>query len=340
MANNGIVIGGDQSLKGGEYRQGVYARHPAMTPKYARGLEYMARFMVPFSANDAGLKARNDYIQAVPRSATELAMTLATVSSENPKWRTEGMAGAAPAGKPGGVAGGYGYIDFLLQQVQESYQEKIQIVDVLSDNYVSYCFGQNPPVFNYTGLLYNSLQDDWRAAFTVLYQEMLRATKLARQKQVVILSYDDVFVTGVLISMSQTLVAETQIAAAFNFSMLVKRYDVNQRDNRSAVFFPTQLNSYPFKVTPDAFTSPAIAGTDTTQWAAPGVIYTTKQREKTGVGGFVDSTIDFVAPTLDAQYKSETMYNAAKGAASGAAAPPPVGKVATEKVNAFLDGMW
>jgi hypothetical protein len=266
-------------------------------------------------------------------------MTLATVHSNDKNWRSNGMAGAQPAGRTPGVAGGYGYIDFLLQQVQESYAEKIQVVDVLSDNYASYCFGQNPPVFNYTGLLYNSLQDDWRAAFTILYQELLRATKLARQKQVVILSYDDVFVTGVLISMSQTLVAETQIAASFNFSMLVKRYDVNQRDSRSPIFFPTQLNTYPFKVSPDAFTSPAVAGTDTTQWAAPGVIYTTKQREKGGVAGFVDDMM-MVVPTLDAQYKSETMYNAAKGAASGAAAPPVGSKVATGQIDTFLAGMW
>lgn len=117
-----------------------------------------------------------------------------------------------------------GYIDFLLTSAQEAYTEKVQIVDVLSDNYVAYFFGAAPPVFNYSGMVYNTQQDDWRSALTILYQTYLRGTKLARNKTVVCLSYDEVLVTGALLNMTQSLAAETQTAAQFSFSMLVKDY--------------------------------------------------------------------------------------------------------------------
>lgn len=290
---NGVdTVGGDAGLD--DYfsdRKGVFANHPASTPKYHTGnndasLNYMARLFIPFSDPDA----RDAFVASFDGPAQKLADALATT-------------GKKPTNSPYGM----GYIDFLLQQAVENYQEKFQAADVLSDNYVSYFFGQSPPMFQYQGALLNSQQDNWRAAFTTMYHDIIRGTKLARKKLVVVLTYDDVFVTGVLAGMSQTLTAEFELAASFNFQMLVKRYDIVPRDFYPA--YPTPLDGFPFRVSGKAFASPLLAATDVSSWNAGDPIYTAGQREKSkGQENGQDDITRYGASPAE-QYEQDTFYN-------------------------------
>lgn len=243
------LVGGDFSLLPGaleaeknaaERRKGVFSTHPAMTPKYTptnddRALETMARLLIPMS----GQKALDKFVASFggPSSseAQKLAKTLASIGNKGSKG-----------------AYGLGYIDFLLVSAVESYQEKVQIVDVLSDNYVAYYFGAAPPVFQYSGVLLNSKQDDWRSAFTIIYNDIIRGTELARRKAVVTLSYDNMAVTGTVMNMSQNFSADGpfyQLAASFNFSLLVQRIDVE----RITLSPPTEVASFPSYVKPGEF---------------------------------------------------------------------------------------
>lgn len=223
-----------------ERRKGVFAEYPAMTPKYTptnddRSLETMARLIVPMS-NPTAL---NNFVASFGKpgasEAQKLAKTLASIGNRN-----------------GTGNYGLGYIDFLLTSAVEAYQEKVQVVDVLSDNYVAYYFGSQPPVFQYSGVLLNSKQDDWRSAFTIIYNDIIRGTELARRKAVVTLSYDNMAVTGTVMNMSQNFSAEGpfyQLAASFNFSLLVQRIDVQ----RVLLSEPTQVATFPTYVKPGAF---------------------------------------------------------------------------------------
>jgi hypothetical protein len=209
----GDTIGGDLGWleKGDVAPKGVHALYPGCTPKYRTSIEgateTMARLLVPLT----GYRARERFLASVPKGQTrELAQAIAVDSAE----------------PIAGERGNLGYIDFILQVAQESYEEKVQVVDTLSDNYVAYFFGQNPPVFQYQGKLLNTFQDDWRAAFTLLYGEIMRGTKLARRRRLITLTYDNVAVTGSVVNMNQTLTADMEMAADFTFGLLVKRYDV------------------------------------------------------------------------------------------------------------------
>jgi len=283
---NGVYPGGDgtdiTSLAGGDRtaRKGVFAQYPATTPKYHTGntypsLEYMARLFIPLPSP----AAHKAFLATVlDKNAIALAKALATTG------RSENF--------------GAGCIDFLLQQVQESYQEKYEAVDVLSDNYVSYFYGQQPPLFQYAGTLLNSRQDDWRAAFTVMYQEILRGTKMARRKVVATLAYDDVMVTGVLVNMSQTLTADMELAAPFVFQLLVKRYDVYTQSG-GPLTCPTILGDYPYKITPGEFVSPIVSPTSVSMYVAQNAIFsTTKTRVASPVAsGSTQDFSDGVVPT-------------------------------------------
>jgi hypothetical protein len=220
----------------------------------------MARLLVPLPHGSAFEK----FIDTFSGDAKTLARTLGAY---------EGGAEQARNG-----SGGLGYIDFLLTSVQESYAEKVQIVDLLSDNYIAYFFGSQPPIFRYQGVLLNTLQDDWRAAFTILYNDIIRGTQLARRSKVVTLAYDNMAVSGAIINMNQVLTAEMQMAAQFNFDLLVQRIDVT-RDLRTPL--PTQTTKFPASVHPSTFAEklPGVPSVTIRAVGSPGEENTSRQKE-------------------------------------------------------------
>ena len=199
-----------------DYSKGVFAENPGCTPKYNTRNdqnETMARLLVPLPSHTA----RRRFVESfgADNQSRELAEALA-VTEES-------------AGPKGDGRYGMGYIDFLLMAAVEQHEEKVQVVDVLSDNFVQYFFGEHPPIFQYQGKLLNTEQDDWRNAFSIVYNSIIRGTQLARRRRLVTLTYDNVAVTGTVLGMSQTLTGDMEMAADFSFKFLVKRFDVYRK---------------------------------------------------------------------------------------------------------------
>jgi hypothetical protein len=204
--------------------KGVFAEQPGMTPKYARNQgqrepdyrETMARLFIQVGPDEyerfvASVRARD------PRSEP-LARVLAGTN--------DGF---------GGSNGGVGYIDFLLQQAPISIQEDISIVKTLADNYVLYTFGQNPPVFTYSGVLLNTLQDDQALNMYRVYRDMIRATQLARRKKTVRLRYDSYIVNGVATALTMTQSAGTEMSLPFTLTLVVKSITLLPNDEYGLV---------------------------------------------------------------------------------------------------------
>ena len=196
-------------------QNGVFGLHPAMTPKYAvnaglRDAEYrdsLARMFLSLSGASAQVKQA--YLKSVAGLGDDV-LALAKVL----------------IGSMAGPHGGTGFIDFILSQVQEQFQEKYQVSEVLGDSYVAYFFGQAAPVFSYSGFLINSFQDDQRIGMALAYQHLLRGTQCARRGSLLRLRYDSVIVSGTVLNMSQAINAENEVAVPFSFQMLVKEYIV------------------------------------------------------------------------------------------------------------------
>jgi hypothetical protein len=194
-------------------QQGVFAEYPLMTPKYAvnaglRDNEFrdtLARFYI--SLNGADPNAVANYLASVPPEALALAKVLVGSTS----------------GK------GTGFIDFFLQQVTESFNEVAQVDKVLADNYVAFFFGQEPPIFQFSGTLLNSVQDDQRLGMALAYQHLIRGTQLARRGALLRVRYDSVIISGAIMNMTQTLNAENELVVPFSFSLLVKEYLIFQQ---------------------------------------------------------------------------------------------------------------
>ena len=190
---------------------GVFSANPGATPKYAlnRGPrnshefpETMARMFLTLPKG----QTRN-FVQSLPNESKSLGRVLA--------------AGGASAG-----AKNTGFIDFLLTGTQETFQEKAQIVDTLTDNYVAFYAGQAPPVFGYSGVVLNTYQDDQRVWMLRAYRDMLRGTKLANRNLSVSLRYDSFIITGYMESLSLSLDGAAQNYGNFQFTLRVRRVHV------------------------------------------------------------------------------------------------------------------
>jgi len=193
--------------------RGVFGVNPGSTSKSALN-----------SVNSPGRDA--EYRETMARLFVEvpgdMTRLLATVSAEAaPLMRVLATGGAT------GGSGGTGFIDFLLTNANEQFAEKAQIVDTLTDNYVAFYAGQQPPAFTYSGTVLNTYQDDQRVWLLRLYREILRGTRLAGRNLIARLRYDSFIVSGYLESLSMSIDGATEHTAGnFQFSMRVQRMSV------------------------------------------------------------------------------------------------------------------
>lgn len=133
-----------------------------------------------------------------------------------------------------------GYMDFQLTDVQMGFQEKFQVSQTLADNYVAYFFGQDAPLWTYSGILLNTVQDDQHSNFVRLYLHVLRGTKLAQRQKIVSLRYDSFVVAGALTNFQSRLASQGpggERALQFSFQYLVKRLYIT---NYTAGWVPTR----------------------------------------------------------------------------------------------------
>lgn len=121
-----------------------------------------------------------------------------------------------------------GYVDFLITQSQMQLQEKYEVSETLSDNYVAYFFGQSAPVFTYSGYLINTNQDDQATNFLRLYIAILRGTQLARRQKIASLRYDSYIVAGAMTNLNMTLLGANELLIPFSFQFLVKKLVISK----------------------------------------------------------------------------------------------------------------
>jgi len=115
------------------------------------------------------------------------------------------------------------FSNFLLQSVQEARQEKMQIVETFGEPYIFF-YGEHPRIIQMSGILLNSEDFNWKAEWWANYEEFLRGTKCVDTKTRVIMSWDDVVVTGYMIQCSSVDDASQVLSVNFNFSLLLTHY--------------------------------------------------------------------------------------------------------------------
>ena len=189
--------------------QGVFSSQPFATPKFLRHLTSRHH---EFEDTMARM-----FIRVPPGTWKKFINTL-----HDPETRSVAEKLTGDDDRQGGV----GYIDFLLHTANHAFEEKVQVVETLSDNYTAFFFGQSAPVFSYTGTLYNTFQDDWTMRMFRIYRDLARGTQLARRGFLLYLMYDSWIVRGSMLNLRWQQEAESSLSVPFSFSLLVKKVDI------------------------------------------------------------------------------------------------------------------
>ena len=123
-----------------------------------------------------------------------------------------------------------GYFDFFIQSIDESFDDRFQIVETLGDSYAVFGIGKKPRIFTFSGTLLNTVENDWRLSFIYMFQQFIGISNLAKFKgtkapNVIILRYDSMVCQGAILNLRTSLRADNEIIAPFSFSMLVTKFN-------------------------------------------------------------------------------------------------------------------
>lgn len=116
-----------------------------------------------------------------------------------------------------------GYASFLITDVQAQMTEKLQIVETFGDAEVTYYFGRAPMVFNISGVVIDSVDNNWFVQWLEMYGSTLRGTQLARNYELVKLVLPNMQLIGTISSTTFNQNSANDTNIAFGFQFLVKQ---------------------------------------------------------------------------------------------------------------------
>lgn len=116
----------------------------------------------------------------------------------------------------------YGYDKFLITGVSCNMSEKTQVTQVFGDNEVIYYFGRDPIIFNISGVLIDSPDNDWFAQWMKMYSEFLRGTQLAKNYELLKVVLPNMAVTGTISGFSWNQDANRDVDIPFSFQLIAK----------------------------------------------------------------------------------------------------------------------
>ena len=115
------------------------------------------------------------------------------------------------------------YSNFILQNVDDVRQEKSQLMETFGDTYVFF-FGERPRILQVSGLLFNTLDFNWRSEFWRNYETVFRGTKLVEQNARLYLQWDDIIVEGYVLGAQAQDVADLPYHIPFSFTLFVTNH--------------------------------------------------------------------------------------------------------------------
>ena len=111
--------------------------------------------------------------------------------------------------------------NFSLQSVSEAREDLIKINMNFGGNWNAFFFGENPRVFQCSGVLLDSPEYPYYQEFITAYDKYLSGRKCIINKMKLIMSYDGRIVSGYILKMMNDLSSEQYRMKQFSFTLLV-----------------------------------------------------------------------------------------------------------------------
>lgn len=134
-----------------------------------------------------------------------------------------------------------GYSDFLITAVRCSLDEKLQITQTFGDGEVAYYFGRQPLFFTISGLVTDSVDNDWFTKWITMYGQVLRGSQLAKNYELIDLVLPNMELIGSISHMAYDQDSSNDVLIRFEFQFLAKQV------------IPTPIVGYGRPLTNDAY---------------------------------------------------------------------------------------
>jgi len=128
------------------------------------------------------------------------------------------------------------FSNFLIQSIQESRMEKMQVVQTFGAPFVFF-FGEHPRMIAGSGVLLCTDDFNWRAEFLENYDNYLRGTKCVENRARVTMSWQEIVVEGYFVKCDIVETAENNNFVRMEFQMFLTNYQNVSRIGYSQ--FPT-----------------------------------------------------------------------------------------------------
>lgn len=115
------------------------------------------------------------------------------------------------------------YANFMLQTIDDQRAEKQQIVETFGDDYV-YFFGERPRVLQFSGVLMNTKDFNWKNEWWKNYNDLFRGTRLAEEGARLYIYFDDIVAGGYVVSSSSQISANDPYKCPFSFQLFITDY--------------------------------------------------------------------------------------------------------------------
>lgn len=136
---------------------------------------------------------------------------------------------------PGPPTGSFILSDFFLTSATEATREKVQFIQTFGADFM-FAYGRTPLMYSFSGVVYNTKDKQWRNNLRTHYDNSLRATQLVRNKQIAILTFEDVVVHGYLLNLDMNVTSQNPHAVPFSFSMyIVQEYRTTTQTNQTNI---------------------------------------------------------------------------------------------------------
>lgn len=171
-----------------------------------------------------GIEIKGDtysVIKVIKSDGTEIPLTDAGGTRPQQSGSDTGAgSGTAAQNNKKSMASTYNYSNFIIQRLEESRQEKSQILETFGDTFIFF-FGERPRIINVTGVLMNTTDFNWRTEFWYNYENVLRGTKLVEQDARIYLFWDDLVVEGYMLQATARDDSESPYHIPFSFQLFV-----------------------------------------------------------------------------------------------------------------------
>jgi hypothetical protein len=112
------------------------------------------------------------------------------------------------------------FTHFFLESINEPHQERMAILETFTSSWI-YFFGEQTPIFNYSGFLLNSDNHRWVNDWISIYDRAFRGTQAVQRQAIIQMAYDGRIIEGYICNQNLSRTAVQDKGYPFSFAMVI-----------------------------------------------------------------------------------------------------------------------